>query len=206
MHRILVVLAASVLLFALPASTDAARSCKKKRESRGCVVKNAKWGEGSTFSPTSTAEVTVLGREIGHNVTMTPGTPSGNYPSAPKRCAVEMSTNRAVLFGSGPRIKKTIRIGRTYTGRSTFSVKRGEPGFRDPGGAFGGDASVQSLAATYNLKVKIVSARKARVTASGTNTAEVLYRDPNSPDSDPKYIPGRFTCTASYTGTIKRTY
>jgi hypothetical protein len=204
MHRILALVAASALLAALPASTDAARSCKKKRESRGCVLKQAEWGEGNSFSPTSTAHVTVVGRELGHNITMTPGTVSANYPSAPKRCGVAMTTDSAVIFGNGPTIRKAIRVGRTYSGRSTFSSRRGEQGFRDPGGAFGGDASVQSLAATYDFRVKILSARKVRVTASGTNTAEVVYRDPSSPDHDPKYVPGTLTCTASYTGTIKR--
>jgi hypothetical protein len=204
MRRLLALLAASVLLVALPASTDAARSCKKKREQRGCVVKQAEWGEINGFSPNSYAYVNVVGRNLGHVITMTRGTRSANYPSAPRQCGVSMSTQNASLFGSGPRIRKAIRIGRTYSGRSSFRIARGEPGFRDPGGAFGGDATVQSMEATYSFKVNVLSARRVRVTASGTNKVEVLYRDPSSPDSDPKYVPGTFTCSASYSGPITR--
>ena len=195
---------ATAILVALPLSADAAkRSCKPKREAKGCVVKSAEWGEANSFKRSANISVSSDGLE--QNITMIPGSPSGTYPTAPQRCGVVMSTQSAVFFGSGPRIKGPIRIGKTYSGTSKNHTERGKPGFRDPGGAFGGhEVVVQTVDSSYKLTVKILSARKVRVTASGTESVGVLYRDPASEDSDPKYIPGTFTCKGTYSGTIRR--
>lgn len=202
MGRLAAAVLASALLAAVPASAEA-RSCKPKKEERGCVVRSAEWTKLGGFGQRS-ASVSVSGNQLEHSIAMIPGSPSGDYPSAPRRCGVIMSTQSAQLFSGAPRIKGPIKIGGTYSKRSTWRSVRNQPGFRDPGGAFGGDAFVQSLEATYRLTVKIVSAKRARISASGTTTAKVMRRDPASPDSDPKYIPGTFTCTATYNGTVSR--
>lgn len=116
-----------------------------------------------------------------------------------------MSSESAVYFGYGPTIKGPIRVGKTYTGTAKNHMERGKQGFRDPGAAFGGsDVAVQTVDSSYKLTVKILSAKKVRVTASGTETVTVLYRDRSSSDSDPKYLPGKFTCKGTYSGTISR--
>ena len=202
MRRLLPVLLASAIVVALPLGADAARSCKPKKEATGCVVESAEWGEANGFK--RSANITVSSSGLDHVITMMPGGASGNYASAPKRCGVIMSTRSATLFGAGPRIKGPIKIGKTYSGTSTFRTDRNKPGFRDPGGAFGGNAVVQSMEASYRLTVKILSAKRVRVTASGTTTVEVMYRDPNTPPSDPRSVPGTFTCKATYSGNISR--
>ncbi len=199
--RLLCVTAAAVLLVVLPAPAESARSCKPKKEERGCVVKRGEWGAAG-FN--RAAHVSVVAKELHHTVTMMPGTVTANYPSAPPRCAVVMSTQTASIFGRGPDIKGPIKVGRTYSGQSEFHTDRTQPGFRDPGAAFGGETYVEEIDATYRLTVKVLSAGRVRVTASGTTSAKLRYRDPNSPDHDPQYLEGSFSCRGTYAGTIKR--
>jgi hypothetical protein len=188
---------------ALPLSADAAKkSCKPKKEAKGCTIKNAEWGVANSFERSANIRVSRDG--IDEIITMLPGSPSGDYPSAPKQCAVAMSTSQAVFFAGAPRIKGPIKMGKTYSKSSTYHADRSQPNFRDPGGAFGGNAIVQTVDASYELTVKFISAKKVRVTASGTNKVTVTYRDPNSGDSDPKYLPGTFTCKGTYSGTLPR--
>ena len=201
MRRLAAALLLSGLLVLPTTVADAARSCKPKKEAKGCVVTNAEWGEANSFK--RSANIIVSRSGIDEIITMLPGSPSGNYPSAPRRCGVVMSTRSAVLFGSGPQIKGPIRIGGTYSGNSKRKIERGQPGFRDPGAAFGGNAVVQSFEASYRLTVKVLSAKRVRVTASGTETVQVMYRDPSAQPDEPS-VPGTFTCKASYSGNVAR--
>src|SRR5688500_19135763 len=100
MRRLLagaLLIAATVVALPLSVDVDAAkRSCKPKKEAKGCTIRNAEWGEANSFK--RSANISVSRDGIDEIITMLPGSPSGDYPSAPRQCAVAMSTRQAVFF------------------------------------------------------------------------------------------------------------
>lgn len=181
------------------ATSADARSCKAKAEQKGCVIKQATWGQAQ-FAKRSSA-VTISQTRLDSSSQFN-GTPTADYPSAPKSCLVGVTSNAAGLFGPGPALKGPFKVGSTYKGTKKFSIARGKPGFHDPGQAFGGGTVVQALSGSYSVNVKITSAKKVTITVSGDQQATLTYTSPGVIPPDTR--PASFRCKGTDKFTLSR--
>lgn len=181
------------------ATTADARSCKAKAEQKGCVIKQATWGQAQFAKRSSVVTIsqTTLNSSSQFN-----GSITADYPSAPKSCMVGVTSNAASLFGSGPVLKGPFKVGNTYKGSRKYSIERGKPGFHDPGQAFGGGTVVQALSGSYSVRVKITSAKKVTITVSGDQTATLTYTTPSVIPPDTR--PATFRCQGTDKFTLSR--
>lgn len=186
----------TALLLLFGAQSADARSCKPKAEQKGCVIKQGLWGQ-IKFAERSSV-VTISGARMDSGSSFR-GALSADYPSAPANCMVGVTSNSAGLFGQAPVLKGPFKVGSTYKGSKSYSISRGQPGFNDPGQAFGGGTIVQSLSGSFSVKVTIVSARKVKITATGDQRAALTYTTPNSKPPDTRAASFRCRGTDSFT-------
>jgi len=184
----------TLLLIATPAAARKKPACVHLHEASGCTLKAASFG----VAQFTNSVIVSIGRRVESTVDIN-GKRKTDGHAASGGCRMRFSSSSAVIFRGSPSIKGPIRVGKHYGASGRWSQRRGQPGFFDPGtGTFGG--VIVSMAATWHISIDVLSAKKLRVTASGTNTAAYnsLAADGKTP------VPHTYACSGSRTKTLKR--